>query len=115
MLEDTGKVMGLKETASALLADGWQENGWQENGWLENVAWNGQENACLRDADASWMDAALKSSETALGDAGKASGQNRSRNLRWRSSASCCSSSAGHQSLGWRRPSGVAGTLPSDG
>ena len=108
MLEDPGKVMGLKETASALLADGWQENGWQED-----VAWNGQENACLRDADASWMDA--ESSETALGDAGKASGQSRSRNLRWRSSASCCSSSAGHQSLGWRRPSGVAGTSPSAG
>ena len=108
MLEDPGKVMGLKETASALLADGWQENG-----WLENVAWNGQENACLRDADdASWMDVA---SETALGDAGKASDQSRSRNLRWRSSASCCSSSAGYPSPGWRRPSGVAGTSPSAG
>ena len=45
VLEDPGKVMGLKETASALLADGWQENG-----SLENVAWNGQENACVRDA-----------------------------------------------------------------
>ena len=55
MLEAQGKVMGLKETASALLADGWQEN----------VAWNGQENACLRDADASWMDVASESSETA--------------------------------------------------
>ena len=110
--EDQEKVKELKETTFLLLVNGLQGNGSRGNGSLESVAWNGQENACLRAAS---LIGASESSETALGDAGKASGQSRSRNLRWRSSASCCSSSAGHQNPGWRRPSGAAGTSPSGG
>lgn len=97
----------LKETTFLLLANGSQGNGLQGS-----VAWNGQENACLRGA--SWMNA-WESSGTASGGTAKASGLNPSRSQRWHSSASCCSSSAAHPSLGWRRSSGAAATSPSGG
>ena len=49
-LEDQEKVKELKETAFLLLVNGLQGNGLLENGLLGSVAWNGQENACLRGA-----------------------------------------------------------------
>ena len=49
-LEDQEKVKELKETAFLLLVNGLQGNGSLENGLLGSVAWNGQENACLRGA-----------------------------------------------------------------
>ena len=48
--EDQEKVKELKETAFLLLVNGLQGNGLLENGLLGSVAWNGQENACLRGA-----------------------------------------------------------------
>ena len=91
-LEVQERAKELKETTFLLLANGSQGNGLQGS-----VAWNGQGIACLRGA--SWMDA-WESSGTASGGTAKASGPNPSRSQRWHSSASCCSSSAAHPSLG---------------
>ena len=91
-LEVQERAKELKETTFLLLA-----NGLQGNVLLGSVAWNGQGIACL--CGASWMDA-WESSGTAWGDTAKASGLNLNRSQRWHSSASCCSSSAAHPSLG---------------
>ena len=110
--EDQEKVKELKETTFPLRVNGLRVNGSRGNGSLESVAWNGQENACLRAAS---LIGASESSETASGGTGKPSGPSPSRSPRWRSSASCCSSSAARPSPGWRRSSGAAATSPSGG